>query len=150
MYQRILLALDGSRCAELAMQEAIGLAKACGGTVEAIFIADEVDMLYEARYYDPGQLLREMIAAGEKLLAVAASEFAAAGVSGTTRLIAKPVAPGQLSDTIVAEAESWGADLLVLGTHGRRGLSRLVTGSVAEGVVRKSRLPVLLVRADER
>ncbi|AOY95031.1 universal stress protein UspA [Cupriavidus sp. USMAA2-4] len=150
MYQRILLAVDGSHCAELAMEQAIGLAKAGGGAVQAIFIADDIDMLYDARYYDPGQMRRELEAWGEKVLAATARRCEAAGVPCTTRLVTRPAAPGHFAESIVAEAEACGADLLVLGTHGRRGLSRALMGSVAEGVVRKSRLPVLLVRSDSR
>jgi nucleotide-binding universal stress UspA family protein len=48
---------------------------------------------------------------------------------------------------VAAEARAWGADLVVAGTHGRRGLDRLLLGSVAEGILRRSAVPVLLVHA---
>lgn len=60
----------------------------------------------------------------------------------------KPVSPGQISATIVEEANESNADLIVLGTHGRRGLKHLVMGSVAEGVVHKTNKPVLMVRSE--
>jgi nucleotide-binding universal stress UspA family protein len=55
-----------------------------------------------------------------------------------------------VADIIVEQARNWRADLIVIGTHGRRGLSRVVMGSDAEGVVRTSPVPVLLVRAQPR
>jgi nucleotide-binding universal stress UspA family protein len=55
---------------------------------------------------------------------------------------------GQIADVILNEARKWRADLLVMGTHGRRGFSHLLLGSTAEGVVRASAKPVLLVRGN--
>lgn len=66
----------------------------------------------------------------------------------TTKLLEKPVSPGRISLTIVEEANQTSTDLIVLGTHGRRGLKHLVMGSVAEGVVRKTNKPVLMVRSE--
>jgi len=54
---------------------------------------------------------------------------------------------GAAGDLIVEQANKWGAELIVLGTHGRRGIKRMVLGSDAEHVVRQSSVPVLLVRA---
>lgn len=53
---------------------------------------------------------------------------------------------GSIASNLLAEAEKWHADLIVMGTHGRRGLGRVVIGSVAESVLRAATLPVLLVR----
>ncbi|MCY1219013.1 hypothetical protein D3C86_1974000 [compost metagenome] len=64
------------------------------------------------------------------------------------KLDEKPVAPGRISLTIVTEADAWNADLIVLGTHGRRGVRRLLMGSVSEGVLAKTSKPVLLVRSE--
>ena len=52
----------------------------------------------------------------------------------------------RVPDVVVAEAKRWPADLIVAGTHGRRGLSHLFLGSVAEGIIRISTVPVLLIR----
>jgi nucleotide-binding universal stress UspA family protein len=54
---------------------------------------------------------------------------------------------GPAAEAILRDARKWGADLIVMGTHGRRGLRRVVLGSDAEQVVRMSKVPVLLVRA---
>ena len=52
-----------------------------------------------------------------------------------------------MEEVIVEEARSWGADLIVMGTHGRRGFEHLVLGSISEGVVRRATVPVLLLRS---
>ncbi|MNT96676.1 hypothetical protein D3C72_2388300 [compost metagenome] len=58
--------------------------------------------------------------------------------------------PGDIGASINEAARLWGADLLVIGTHGRRGVRRLVLGSVAEAVIRQSTTPVLLVRGEAK
>lgn len=147
MYRRILVAVDGSNSSELALSHAITVAKACGAEVRAVFVADNADVYFDAGYYDPNQLMQAILANGEKALSQARERLAQAGIEHQLSLIERPVAPGRISDTIVAEADANNADLIVLGTHGRRGVRRLVMGSVAEGVVRQTGRPVLLVRS---
>jgi nucleotide-binding universal stress UspA family protein len=93
--------------------------------------------------YDPGivEALRE---GGKKILAKAAAEAKKRGVAAKT-VLAENIA-GRVADAIVRTAKKQRADLLVLGTHGRRGLTRMVMGSDAELVVRYTPAPVLLVR----
>jgi len=147
MYQRILVAVDGSKSSDLAIEQAITLSKATGADVKALFVADDSDLFFDISYMDPSVLMNEIRTYGEKSLAAAAERFRAAGVlNATLHLVERPTSPGQISDTIVAEAERWKADLIVLGTHGRRGMRRMVMGSVSEGVVSKTELPVLLIR----
>jgi len=81
-------------------------------------------------------------------LAEVSKKLDEAGVKHSTKLLEKSIVPGQISAAIVAEANETGADLIVLGTHGRRGLKHLVLGSVVEGVVRKTNKPVLMVRSE--
>ncbi|MDF3838196.1 universal stress protein [Cupriavidus basilensis] len=148
MYQRILLAVDGSRSAELALSQAIIVAKATGSEVQALYVADDNDVFFLAGSYDPRQLTDAILAAGREALEAAAKRLAEAGIPHTTKLLEKPVSPGQISSTIVEEAERWDADLIVLGTHGRRGIRRLIMGSVSEGVLHRSNKPVLMVRSE--
>jgi nucleotide-binding universal stress UspA family protein len=148
MYQRILLAVDGSQSSGLALSQAITIARATGAEVRALFVADDSDAFFDVAYFDAKALMEGILALGRKVLAEAAGRLEAAGVAHTTQLIEKPVAPGQISSTIVAQAEGWNADLIVLGTHGRRGVRRLLMGSVSEGVVSKSNRPVLLIRSE--
>ncbi|CAG9166558.1 universal stress protein [Cupriavidus respiraculi] len=148
MYRKILLAVDGSACADLATQEAIAVAKACGADVEALHVADNVDSYFDTGSDEAARLSKAIVAYGKQTLEEAARRLADAGVPHQVRLIERAVLPASIADTIVSEADSCGADLVVLGTHGRRGVRRLVTGSVAEGVLRQARKPVLLVRSE--
>ncbi|MCP3017711.1 universal stress protein [Cupriavidus basilensis] len=148
MYQRILLAVDGSRSSELALTQAITVAKATGSEVKVLFVADDNDVFFTAGSYDPRKLMEGILAAGRDALAAAATRLADAGVPHSTLILEKPVSPGQISTTIVEQADRWNADLIVIGTHGRRGFRRLVMGSVSEGVVHKSNKPVLMVRSE--
>jgi nucleotide-binding universal stress UspA family protein len=92
--------------------------------------------------------MEAILAVGRDALAAAATRLSDAGIPHTTKILEKPVSPGQISTTIVEEADRWDADLIVLGTHGRRGFRRLIMGSVSEGVVHKSNKPVLMVRSE--
>mgnify|MGYP002392576450 CR=1 FL=1 len=71
---------------------------------------------------------------------------AAAGVAVETSLITIEDLDERIPEAIADDAEAWSADLIVIGTHGRRGLSRLFLGSIAEGVIRVATKPVLLIR----
>jgi len=148
MYQRILLAIDGSHGAYLALHQAIVISKATGAEVEALFVADSSDATFDMVGTDSIAYAKQVVEFGRDTLADVAKRLDAAGVMHSTKLLEKFVAPGQISATIVAEANETGADLIVLGTHGRRGLKHLVLGSVAEGVVRKTNKPVLMVRSE--
>ncbi|SPA56550.1 universal stress protein [Cupriavidus taiwanensis] len=148
MYQRILLAVDGSRSSDLAMSQAIIIARGTGAEVKALFVADDTDVFFEASYFNPKELVDSILAHGRKALDAASVRLSEAGVRHVMQLDEKPVAPGRISATIVAEADAWNADLIVLGTHGRRGVRRLLMGSVSEGVLAKTSKPVLLVRSE--
>jgi nucleotide-binding universal stress UspA family protein len=149
MYQKILVPYDGSSTSRKGLDEAIRLAKLTGATLRLIFVVD--DLVYatglEAYAVYSTDIVPLMIEAGEKALAEGKARVAAAGVPVECKLceaIARHVC-----DFAADEAKSWGADLIVIGTHGRRGIGRLFLGSDAEQVVRTSVVPVLLVRATE-
>lgn len=149
MYRKIVLAVDGSSSSDLALTQAITLAKACRAEVEALFIAENVDVYFDAGYYNPDMLMKAILANGQHALNEAGQRLSQAGIEHQLKLIERPVSPGKIADTIVAEADARNADLIVLGTHGRRGVRRLVVGSVAEGVIRQSNKPVLLIRSEK-
>ena len=100
--------------------------------------------VYAIARYKMIDLLRE---SGKKILAQAEQEAASAGVQCKTMLVETLGLP--VAEVILGQVKATSADLIVLGTHGRRGLKRIVMGSVAEGVLRESTVPVLLVRAPE-
>jgi len=142
MYKRILVPVDGSSTSIRGLDEAIGLAKLGGGSLRLVHVLDRVVFPGGETYtVDVFGLLRE---AGERILQKMKAHAAAAGVDASTFL--SEVLPGRVCDVVVEQAKEFGADLIVLGTHGRRGVSRLLVGSDAEQIVRVAPVPVLLVR----
>ncbi|RYZ08504.1 MAG: universal stress protein [Comamonadaceae bacterium] len=92
-----------------------------------------------------GDWLDELRKGATKLLAEAAAQAAREGVEADTVLIDRLA--GAVHEQVIAEAQACDADLIVVGTHGRRGIGRWVMGSSAEQIVRMAPVPVLLVRA---
>ena len=151
MYKRILVSIDGSTTSGKALRAAIGLAGYPGGqcVVRLVHVLDE--MVYLAGY-DPyggqsGGLIKIMRETGAKVLAEDLAIVKAAGIEADTVLIDKFGA--RLAEAIAEEATTWKADLIVVGTHGRRSVSRLFLGSGAEQIIRLAPVPVLVVRSPE-
>jgi nucleotide-binding universal stress UspA family protein len=146
MYQRILVPIDGSVTAARGLVEATQLAKDQGAKLRVIHVVNELTMVasYEGVIYS-GELIDALRENGHTILAKAAEQLKASGLQVETALL--EAHGGNAGDTIVKDAEQWQADIIVLGTHGRRGLGRLVMGSDAEQVVRQAKVPVLLVRS---
>jgi nucleotide-binding universal stress UspA family protein len=149
MYQRILVPVDGSPTALKGLDEAVKLARLTGGVLRLLYVVDElmfVSNIQEFSTYsaDMARLLKD---AGADILRTSAERARAAGATADTLLIES--VGGRVADVIVSHATEWKADLIVLGTHGRRGLSRIALGSDAELVVRAATVPVLLVRGQD-
>ncbi len=148
MYARILVPIDGSATAQRGLDEAIALAKRLGSTLHLLNVVDARLLIAEVSVYaPPNQLLDDWRAAGEKLVQAAVEQARAAGVAADSAVQCDPGL--RVCDVILREAQSAGAKLIIMGTHGRRGLRRLTLGSDAELVLRESPVPVLLVRAQE-
>lgn len=149
MYQRILVPVDGSATAQRGLEEAIRLAKLTQGRLRVIHVIDELSFALAMDAYagHAGDWLSVLREDGERLLAEAKAVAKAAGVEADTVLYDRR--SGQVHELVTAEAAKWPADLIVLGTHGRRGVGRVVMGSSAEHILRNARVPVLLVRAPE-
>lgn len=145
MYQRILVAVDGSPTSDLALDEAAKLARDQRATVRIVHALDQVALVLDTPY-----VLQEFLdaarKAGEDILERAKARMKAAGVEAETRLAGADSFGERVAALVNAEATAWPADLIVIGTHGRRGFSSVLMGSVAMGVVRTSTVPVLLVR----
>ena len=109
------------------------------------------DLIYATGIDNVGAMTADLIALvrgdGERLLKTGQARVEASGVPVETALFDSFT--GRVCDLVVAEAMKWPADLIVLGTHGRRGVGRLFMGSDAEQIVRLATVPVLLVRASE-
>jgi nucleotide-binding universal stress UspA family protein len=148
-YRKILVAVDGSAASAKGLREALRLAKTERARLFILHVVDEYPafaaldgMMAGAPGADLVPALRE---GGKRVLARAKSTAQKAGVPA--KAILREMLSGPAAYPIVREARRLGADLIVLGTHGRRGVRRLVLGSDAEQVVRTAPVPVLLVRA---
>ncbi len=144
MYKRILVPVDGSTASLNGLKEAVGLAKATGARLRILHVVDGLAFVAEhGGYVSDTDVFRK---SGEQMLAkimprvqqqVRADSVVVENISG------------RASDTIVDMAQEWRADLIIMGTHGRRGVNRLVFGSDAELVIRTAPVPVMLVRSPE-
>jgi nucleotide-binding universal stress UspA family protein len=143
MYHKILVPIDGTEISTHGLNEAIKLARNHGSRIRLFHVANE--RLSENGYVsDGGRIMLESTREdGQSILNAAAAIVAQSGVDVENVLVA--TTGGSPSGFIIAQAKEWPADLIVMGTHGRRGLSRLAMGSNAEGVVRDAPVPVLLV-----
>ncbi|MDM0116333.1 universal stress protein [Variovorax sp. J22R133] len=146
MYQRILVPVDGSETSNLGLAEAIRLAQMTKGQLRLLYVIDELSFAMSMDAYAgyAGDWLNTLRSNGMRLLEQASATAQKAGVPAETVLHDK--FNGKLADSVASEAVQWAADLIVLGTHGRRGIGRFVMGSGAENVLRTAPVPVLLVR----
>jgi nucleotide-binding universal stress UspA family protein len=147
MYKRILVPVDGSATSRRGLRAAIDLAKSQRARLFVLNVVDVMPLyasLEGGMAFDPG-LIGAMRDGGKRILSAAAAEAKKRGLKAATVLAENSA--GRVADVIVRQAKKARADLIVLGTHGRRGLSRMVMGSDAELVVRYAPAPVLLIRA---
>ena len=123
-----------------------GLAKATGGRIRLLNVMDPLAHIsgFERPDVYSQEVLPRLRQAGDALLRRAQERVAQSGVPVDTVLIENLDA--RVADLVVEHAKTWGADLIVLGTHGRRGLARVLMGSDAEQIARTAPVPVLLVR----
>jgi len=146
MPQTILVAIDESSCASRALQEAITLAASSKARLEIVHVIDYSYLKRDLGYVDTDELGARRVAAGEELLKNAAAATSAAGVANGTHLVNDVLTQGDIPSAIRQAAKDCGAQMIVIGTHGRHGLRRLLLGSVAESLARECDVPVLLVR----
>lgn len=146
MFKRILVAVDGSDTAEQALLEAINLAKEHQAQLRIVHAVDIVNINLGTEFPQSSEISDAMTKNGREILRKAEAVARGAGIPVETRLIKIDTLSHRIPEMIAADAEAWPADLIVICTHGRRGLSHLFLGSVAEGVVRVATKPVLLIR----
>jgi nucleotide-binding universal stress UspA family protein len=145
LFKRIVVAIDGSSVAKIALREAIKLAKDQQSALRIVFVVDVVppsaESPYELDAYEDA-VRRD----ADKVLKQAAAVARKAGVEAETVRLEVQSLQDRIADEIARNAKAWRADLLVMGTHGRRGMSRMFLGSVAESLIRIAPAPVLLIR----
>jgi len=151
MYDKILIPTDGSDVAENAVEHGVELAERYGATVHALYVVDtdamdlslgteQVDRLKAGRFGDMDEIREK----AEEATGRVAERAEDAGIE-----VVEEVTSGRPHKAITRYADHNGVDLIVMGSHGRGGVRRVLLGSVAERVLRTTRLPVLVVDKDE-
>lgn len=146
---RILVPVDFSDCAPYLLAEAVKLARPLGATLTLLHVVEPPDGLLPDTPIQPDPaaptttVSRFLVEAAERRMPEFTDFAEKAGVAAEPRIVL-----GRTGETIVDQTE--GHDLVMMGTHGRRGVSRMVLGSVAEQVTRRSEIPVMTVRTKHR
>ena len=144
MFKHILVPVDGSETAQKAVEKAAGLARAYGSAVSVIYVIDPYPFTGLGSDFAYGQAEYLSAASAE---AKEATEAAQAVLSQTgARVSTQVVEAHTIWRGILETAKTLGADLIVMGSHGRRGLDKVVLGSVAQRVLSHAQLSVLVVR----
>jgi len=146
MYQRILVPFDGSPTSLLGLEEAIKLAKLTGASLRVIYQIDELADVtgFESAAIYASDVLPSLRRIGAGILDQARSRTQAAGVAAQTDMFES--CGRKLDELVMEQVKAWNADLVVIGSHGRRGAARLFMGSDAEQILRTAPVPVLIVR----
>lgn len=145
LYRNIVIATDGSRNTRRAISYGVELAKLSGATVYALYVVDTMSTISENWTIGRDTIYNIMKSDGEKAVSEVRTIGEASGVE-----VREVVLDGCPSNEIIKFAESNNADLIVMGTLGVSGLEKFLIGSVAEKVVRGSKVPVLVVRGKSR
>jgi len=143
-YKQILVPIDGSDTSNLALKHAIALAKDQRSTLRLFHVVDLTSAYSSVNAPHVVERQDALQAEGQKVIADGSATVLAAGIKCDSKCVVTSDKHGY--ELIEEEANRWPADLIISGTHGRRGIRRVFLGSVAEGVARISSKPVLLIR----
>lgn len=148
MYQRILVPVDGSPTSNLGLDEAVKLAKLTGGCLRLLHVVDQMPFVMAAEGHAAmsADILGMMKEAGQRILDEARKRVEKESIPVDEKLFES--LDSRLCDRVLEQIKTWRADVVVLGTHGRRGARRMLLGSDAEQLVRTATVPILLVRGD--
>lgn len=149
MYKKILVPVDGSDASRRGLAEAVKLARGMNASIRLVHVVNEMvmDTAYAPTLYNE-QFIASLREIGRNTLKEAEAQVTAQGLKPECELV--ETIGGRAADAIVEQVKQSSADLIVMGTHGRRGVRRLVMGSDAELVLRESPVPVLMVRSPEK
>ena len=142
-FRKILIAVDESAFAAHAADVGFELARSLGAEVALIHVVDVSAFASPEGGYPAGEIIALAEQDGRRLLAGFRQRVSIQPLPHEFIQVGKP------ATEIVEAAKDWPADLIVIGSHGRRGVERLLLGSVAEAVMRHGACPVLVVRAEE-
>ncbi len=140
MYKKILVAVDGSEVSRNAFRHAVELTKQNNGTLTVIHIVPQIETM-DIETFKPESLRKGMIKEGEKILSEIVELAAKSGIT-----IQSSVEEGYAFEKICEVADKSNADLIVMGSHGRTGIGKVLIGSVTERVISKAGCPVLVVK----
>lgn len=144
--RNILIAVDGSASSKRALLQAVHMANAGYEKITAVYVLDRSAMFMYAANYDQFAFVDALRHDGKRVLADAQAVMAEHGLKCDVDMAETDNISEDVADCLLRSAQRNGADLVVMGTHGRRGVRRMMTGSVAERFLRFSWCPVLLVR----
>lgn len=144
MFERILMPVDGSPCSEQAVTQGLDFARQMGSTVTFLYVVEDPFSYVPNGMVSYTRVYEDMEKAGEELLSQMEEKAKAAGVPARSSLVTGALA--HPVDAILEAAEE--QDLVLMGTHGRRGFDRWFLGSVTEGVLRRSTKPHLVIKCD--
>ncbi|WP_274571311.1 universal stress protein [Neisseria leonii] len=150
MYRHLVVAVDGSATSANALKHACGVAQSGGARLTLVHVANPAEyMALAPEFLQHDSYEAAAVEGGNEVLAAAAALAAENGISGAaTHLLVANKGAREMAQELVDYADAQGADLLVLGTHGRTGLMHLLMGSFAETVMRQSHLPLLIIRSE--
>ncbi|HTI07905.1 MAG TPA: universal stress protein [Puia sp.] len=138
--KRILIAIDGGALSEKTARAGYDLAKATSAEIALVYVVDPEIVVGEGGY-TAADLINISIQQGREILEKLKRDFGSENVWLFTEA-------GNPAKTIIKLTKDWNADIIVIGTHGRKGISHLLMGSVAEHVIRHSSVPVLVIPAN--
>ncbi|MDF0591008.1 universal stress protein [Candidatus Methanocrinis natronophilus] len=144
MFERIMIATDGSKQSERAAEVGIELARLSGGEITIVYVADTGRLSHLPEDMAIASIRSLLIKEGEDATGYVEEMATRAAVSST-----KMVIEGNPSEELLKLSSQSGFDVLVMGSVGRTGLDKFLLGSVAEKVVRNSRVPVLTVPGEK-
>ncbi|MDO5639662.1 MAG: universal stress protein [Neisseria sp.] len=145
MYRKIMVPVDDSKASLRALDEACELAAASDAEVLAVHVVDVTQFNWGAAEFANHAALRDAVQeTGARVLQHASEKLHDSGVHHETKILES--GGDKIADVLLDEVAESHCDLIVMGTHGFSGLMHLLLGSVAEGVLRRSKVPVLLIR----
>ncbi len=149
MYKKIMLAIDGSEISHSLVKEIVKLTKNEDVHLRIIHVLDNSFVYYGGEDFDYLSFIDACRKEGQNILDKFEKEISShSSIKVETFLLELEPFQKRVSEVIVEAAKEWPADLLVIGTHGRRGFSRLFLGSVADNITRISTTPILLIHGN--
>lgn len=145
MFTRVMVGIDGSLTAVAALTEAIQLATAEKAAIRAVSVVERVPDIVGPGpgFVDSSALAQSLRDIAQAALERAHNLFILTGLVGETALV--NAGESDVASVLLRESQMWGAELMVLGTHARHGIERVLLGSTSESFLRMSTIPVLLI-----